>query len=172
MTRSRYKPVICITQYHYNETNAMLFSVNLLRINYLYMFRALLAHPQEALHKRHIVYCVHIFSVGCAMGAVKLQPCHSQLTLYARNIPKAVCVAPPENEQLMLETCSGHWFSIKWMKSASRWFHYTYTQNFNNNNRWKWVDTRWQWSFYILHMHGLWRLITLDLVGKGYMGSM
>jgi hypothetical protein len=19
----------------------------------------------------------------------------------------------------------------------------------------KWVDTRWQWSFYILHMHGL-----------------
>jgi len=23
----------------------------------------------------------------------------------------------------------------------------------------KWVDTRWQWSFNILHMHGLWRLI-------------
>jgi hypothetical protein len=36
----------------------------------------------------------------------------------------------------------------------------------------KWVDTRWQWSFYILHMHGLWRSITLDLVGEGYMGSM
>jgi hypothetical protein len=35
----------------------------------------------------------------------------------------------------------------------------------------KCVDTRWQWSFYILHMHGLWRLITLDLVGEGYMGS-
>jgi len=23
----------------------------------------------------------------------------------------------------------------------------------------KWVDTRWQWSFNMLHMHGLWRLI-------------
>jgi hypothetical protein len=34
------------------------------------------------------------------------------------------------------------------------------------------VDTWWQWSFHILHMHGLWRLIYLDLVGEGYMGSM
>jgi len=23
----------------------------------------------------------------------------------------------------------------------------------------KWVDTRWQWSFNMLHMHGIWRLI-------------
>jgi hypothetical protein len=38
---------------------------------------------------------------------------------------KAVCVAPPEDEQVMLETCRGTWFSINWMKSASRWFHYT-----------------------------------------------
>jgi hypothetical protein len=29
------------------------------------MFRALPAHPQEALHKRHLVYCVRIMSVGC-----------------------------------------------------------------------------------------------------------
>jgi hypothetical protein len=36
----------------------------------------------------------------------------------------------------------------------------------------KWVDTRWQWSIYILPMHGLWSLITLDLVWEGYMGSM
>jgi hypothetical protein len=36
----------------------------------------------------------------------------------------------------------------------------------------KWVDTRWQWSFHILHMHGLWRLITLGLVEEGYMRSM
>jgi hypothetical protein len=40
------------------------------------------------------------------LGAVKLQPCYSQLT-YARNIPNAVCVAPPEDEQVMLETCRG-----------------------------------------------------------------
>jgi hypothetical protein len=29
------------------------------------MFRALLARPQEALNKRHLVYCVRVMSVGC-----------------------------------------------------------------------------------------------------------
>jgi hypothetical protein len=29
------------------------------------MFRALLAHPQEAIHKRQLVYCVRVMSVGC-----------------------------------------------------------------------------------------------------------
>jgi hypothetical protein len=29
------------------------------------MFRALLTHPQEALHKQHLVYCVRVMSVGC-----------------------------------------------------------------------------------------------------------
>jgi hypothetical protein len=28
------------------------------------MFRALLAHPQEAQHKGQLVYCVHVMSVG------------------------------------------------------------------------------------------------------------
>jgi hypothetical protein len=36
----------------------------------------------------------------------------------------------------------------------------------------KWVDTQWQWSFHTLHMHRLWRFITVDLIGEGYMGSM
>jgi hypothetical protein len=43
----------------YSETNVMHFVFSLLRIKGLYMFRALLAHPQEALHKRHLVYCVY-----------------------------------------------------------------------------------------------------------------
>jgi hypothetical protein len=64
------------------------------------MFRALLAHPQEVLNKRHLVYCVRITSVGCDAVAVKLQPCHSQLTLYARNIPNIVCAAPPADDQV------------------------------------------------------------------------
>jgi hypothetical protein len=89
----------------HNETNVMHFSLNLIRIKGFYMFRALLAHPQEALHKLHLVYCVRIMSVGCGTVAVKMEPFHSQLTLYARNIPNAVCVAPPEDEQVMLETC-------------------------------------------------------------------
>jgi hypothetical protein len=49
----------------YSEANVMHFLFNLLRIKGLYMFRALLAHPQEALQKRHLVYCVRVMSVGC-----------------------------------------------------------------------------------------------------------
>jgi hypothetical protein len=62
------------------------------------MFRTLLAHPQEVLNKQHLAYCMHIMSVGCSTTVAKLQPCHSQLTLYAGNIPNAVFVAPPEGE--------------------------------------------------------------------------
>jgi hypothetical protein len=36
------------------------------------MFRALLADPQEALHKRHLVYCVRVMSVGCTRVGVEL----------------------------------------------------------------------------------------------------
>jgi hypothetical protein len=46
---------------------------NGLRIKHLYMFQALLAHPQEVLHKRHLVYCVHVMSVGCTRTEVELQ---------------------------------------------------------------------------------------------------
>jgi hypothetical protein len=35
----------------------------LLGIKSLYMFRALLAHHQEALHKRQLVYCVRVAAV-------------------------------------------------------------------------------------------------------------
>jgi hypothetical protein len=57
----------------YNETNMMHFPFNLLRIKGPYMFRALLAAPQEVLHKRHLVCCVRIMSDGSATTAVKLQ---------------------------------------------------------------------------------------------------
>jgi hypothetical protein len=80
-------------------------SFNLLRIKGLYMFRALLAHLQEAPHKRHLVYCVRILSVGCGTVAMKLKPCHSHS--HVRSTPNAVCEAPPEDEQVMLETCTG-----------------------------------------------------------------
>jgi hypothetical protein len=53
----------CIIVYQYSETNVMHFLFSLLRIKGLYMFRALL-HLQEALHKRHLVYCVRVTSVG------------------------------------------------------------------------------------------------------------
>jgi hypothetical protein len=49
----------------YSETNMVYLLFNLLRIKGLYMLRALLTHPQEALHKRHLVYYVRVMSVGC-----------------------------------------------------------------------------------------------------------
>jgi hypothetical protein len=36
------------------------------------MFRALFARAQEALHKRHLVYCVRVMSVGCTRIKVEI----------------------------------------------------------------------------------------------------
>jgi hypothetical protein len=69
----------CIIAYQYNEIKVIHFSFSLLRIKGIYMFPALLAHPQEVLYKRYLVYCVRIMSVDCGMIAVKLQSWHSQL---------------------------------------------------------------------------------------------
>jgi hypothetical protein len=55
----------CIVVHQYSEINVMHVLFNLLRIKGLYMFRALLAHPQEALHKEHLVYCLRVMLVGC-----------------------------------------------------------------------------------------------------------
>jgi hypothetical protein len=56
------------------------------------MFRALLTDPQEALHKRHLVYCSET-TVG--------------ILQFHCTIPTVVCDAPPEDQQVMLETCRG-----------------------------------------------------------------
>jgi hypothetical protein len=40
-------------EHQYSETNVIHVLFSLLRIKGLYMFRALLAQPQEAPHKRH-----------------------------------------------------------------------------------------------------------------------
>jgi hypothetical protein len=58
----------------------MHFLFNLLIINGLYMFRALLAHPQELLHKRHLVYCYRIMSVGCTWIVVELVSQYTDIT--------------------------------------------------------------------------------------------
>jgi hypothetical protein len=55
------------------------------------MFRALLAHTQEAIHKRHLTYCVRVISVVCTKNKVDLQ---------ARNIQSAICAALPKDEQV------------------------------------------------------------------------
>jgi hypothetical protein len=65
------------------------------------MFQALLAHPQEV---STTVYCVCVMSVGCGTVAVKLQPCHIQVTLYTCSVPSTVRAVLAEDEQVMLET--------------------------------------------------------------------
>jgi hypothetical protein len=63
------------------------------------MSRALLAHPQEVLHKRHLVAVLRVCYVSWLH---QVQP-----TDVTRNIPSAVCVVPPDDEQVMLESCRG-----------------------------------------------------------------
>jgi hypothetical protein len=116
-----------IIVYQYNVTYFMHCLFNVLRIKGLYTFQALLGSSSGGATQRHLVYCVRM-SVGCATIAVSLQSLqswHSQMTLYACNILSAVCWAPPEDEQIMIETCWGPWFSIHWIESALSWFHYT-----------------------------------------------
>jgi hypothetical protein len=65
----------------------MQFSFNLLRIKSLYMFQALVADPQEALHKQHLAYCVCVMSVGCAttaVTAIMAQPSDITRTQYTK----------------------------------------------------------------------------------------
>jgi hypothetical protein len=61
-----YKLYVSCTVHH--STSVMNLLLNLLRIKDLYMFRALLAYPQEVPHNRHLVYCVRVTSVGCYRG--------------------------------------------------------------------------------------------------------
>jgi hypothetical protein len=62
----------CITVYQYNETNVMHFLFSLLIIKGLYVFRALRVHLKEETHKRHLVHCVRVMSVGCTRFGVEL----------------------------------------------------------------------------------------------------
>jgi hypothetical protein len=101
-------------------TNMMHFSFNLLRIKGLYMFRALLAHPQEATHKRHFVYCVRM-SVVC--GTVATVPQTTDIrTQYTKCRLCSVswgCLSNDRNMQRPL-------ILNKLNESAWCCFHYTY----------------------------------------------
>jgi hypothetical protein len=110
----------CITIYQYSDTQLFIQFIQ----------------NQGLLHVSSITYSSSGGSKQTALGVLcaynvswlchdKPQSWYSQLTLYAHNTTSAVCVGPPEDEQLMLETCTGPWFSINRMKSVSRWFHYT-----------------------------------------------
>jgi hypothetical protein len=59
------------------------------------MFRALLAHLKEALHKQQSVYCVRVTMLAATRFEVGGSTSNHQ---HARNIPIVVCGAPPEDE--------------------------------------------------------------------------
>jgi hypothetical protein len=65
-----------IAVYQHSETNVMHFLFILLKIKGLYIFRELIAHLQEALHKRHLVYCLRVMSVCCIRIGVELNWFH------------------------------------------------------------------------------------------------
>jgi hypothetical protein len=70
-------------RHQYSETNVMHFLFSLLGIKSLYMFGALLAHLQEALHNRHLVYCVRVMSFGFTrIGGELVQPTDIRRTQY------------------------------------------------------------------------------------------
>jgi hypothetical protein len=50
------------------------------------MFQALLTHLQEALHKRQLVYCVRVMSVGCTMIEVELRSTPIHHNLWKQNV--------------------------------------------------------------------------------------
>jgi hypothetical protein len=74
------------------------------------MFRALFAHPREVLKKRRLIYCLRI-SVGFGTVAVAVavavvtmpQPTDIIHTHYT----ECRLWLPPEDEQVLLETCRG-----------------------------------------------------------------
>jgi hypothetical protein len=103
-TNIKLRVLLCRFRWNRHESRRTC-DLNCLRIKGFYMFRSLLAYPQEVLHKRHFVYCVHPMSFGCIRTEVPRQSWYSQLTQHARNIRSAVCVMPPEDEQVILETC-------------------------------------------------------------------
>jgi hypothetical protein len=65
------------------------------------MFRALLAHLQEALYRRHLLYFVRVMSFGCTRIGVH------PIDVTRTNITRAAGGAPPEDEQVVLKTRRG-----------------------------------------------------------------
>jgi hypothetical protein len=70
------------------------------------MFGAPLAYLQEALHKQQSVYWVRVMSVGCYQ--FHSNPGSNQQTYYVRDIPIVVRAGPPEDKQVVIETCRGY----------------------------------------------------------------
>jgi hypothetical protein len=63
-----------VGKFQYNQIYVMHFLFSLLTIMSIYMFRELFTHPQEAIHKRRLLYCLHVMSVVCTRTRVDPNP--------------------------------------------------------------------------------------------------
>jgi hypothetical protein len=90
----------------------MHFLFSLLRINGFYMFRALLAHPQEALLKRHLVYCVRVISVGRLCNA------SWGWAINARNMSRPLILNELNRQCIMLVSLYWFFFPCLWTNTA------------------------------------------------------
>jgi hypothetical protein len=124
------------------------FVFSLLWINSIYMFQALLAYHQEALHKQQLVYCVGMVSAGCYQSwsgtGVGWTDTSSTPTLVesSRHNKHAIY-------QLLFVQCSWSWASSAQnmyrllihnklnTKNPSRWFYCTDILRCTLNKTWR-----------------------------------
>jgi hypothetical protein len=74
------------------------------------MFRALLAHPQEGLHKRHLIYCVRVMSVGCSRIGVELRsiPVLNKLNKSASRLFHSFSILSDDRSEASYKTVPPH----------------------------------------------------------------
>jgi hypothetical protein len=92
-----------IIVYQHSETNVMHFLFNLLWLQGLYVFRALLAHPQKALNKWHLVYCMRLMLAGVEHSNPGAATLHNTHAIYQVPLVQHLL----RKEQVMLEKCRG-----------------------------------------------------------------
>jgi hypothetical protein len=73
----------------------------------------------------HVSSITCSYSGGTTQTALGIQRAYNESYIIRTQYTKSRCVTPPEDEQVMLETCRGTEFLINWIKSASHWFNYT-----------------------------------------------
>jgi hypothetical protein len=75
------------------------------------MFQTLFAHLQEALFIQKLVYFVRIY-VGWLLPGLEWNSTPNLVAASRQNIPTVLYAVPPEDEQIVFETCRGCIFVI------------------------------------------------------------
>jgi hypothetical protein len=81
----------------------------------------------------HLIYWESRTSTCFEHYLLILRKRYTNDTWYIACVLCQLTATPPEDEQVMLETCRDPWFLINWTRSASRWFHYTGNSRYSDN---------------------------------------